>query len=218
MWGFVSKDVTKKQSDSTYIEGWTESASKKLVRKIEEPILGTFWADAHVKNQGATAGFRSSNVNLGVTGTPIALTKVNIIDKLVEMDQVMSEQNVPREGCWVVLPPWALARMRMSDIKDASMTGDGTSILRRRDGRVGMIGRFEIFESNMLSAVVDGANTVTRIPFGHKDGLTFATQLVKSEGPMRSDRFFGDLFRGLQVYGHKVIKPEAVGLLYAYAA
>lgn len=131
---------------------------------------------------------------------------------------MLSEQNVPREGCWVILPPWALQRVRTSDLKDASLTGDGTSILRRRDGRVGMVGRFEVFESNLLSQVTDGANQVTNIPFGHSCGLTFAAQLLESEGPMRSTDFFGDLYRGLQVYGWKTIKSEAIGHLYARAA
>jgi len=218
-WGWISKDVAKKQSDSTYMEGWTEAAAKDLQVAIETPILQSFYADAHVKNQGATAGIKSGNVNLGVTGAPVALDKTNIVDVITQMEQVLSEQNALSNNMgWIVLPPWAIQRIKTSDLKDASMTGDGVSILRRRDGRVGMIGCFEVFVSNLLSQVTDGANTPTHIPFGNMDGLTFATQLTENEGPMRSTDFFGNLYRGLQVYGWKVLKPEAIGHLYARPA
>lgn len=50
--------------------------------------------------------------------------------------------------------------------------------------------------------------------FGHSSALTFASQLVKNEGPMRSEFTFGDKYRGLQVYGYKVVKPEAMGHFY----
>ncbi|MCK5433547.1 MAG: hypothetical protein KAJ03_12435, partial [Gammaproteobacteria bacterium] len=92
--------------------------------------------------------------------------------------------------------------------------GDSTSIVRT--GLVGMIDRFEIYMSNLLATTVDGTDTVTNMIFCQKTGLTFASQLLENEGPMRSPDFFGDLYRGLQVYGYKVVKPEAFGHFYAY--
>jgi hypothetical protein len=40
-------------------------------------------------------------------------------------------------------------------------------------------------------------------------GLTFASQMTEME-TIRSETTFGDIVRGLQVYGYKVVKPEAL--------
>ena len=40
-------------------------------------------------------------------------------------------------------------------------------------------------------------------------GLTFASQMTNME-TLRSTSTFGDIVRGLQVYGYKVVKPEAI--------
>ncbi len=213
-WAFISDDVDKHQSDYNYIEDWTRDASEQLKINIDTGILADVYVDAHASNKGATAGVKSNSVNLGTTGAPIQLTKANIIDHIVNMGTVLDEQNVPENGRSIVLPPWACGLIKSSDLKDASLAGDGTSILR--NGRVGMIDRFEIFMSNLLSTVDDGGSKVTNMIFCQKTGLTFASQLLENEGPMRSPDFFGDLYRGLQVYGYEVIKPEAFGHFYAY--
>jgi hypothetical protein len=44
---------------------------------------------------------------------------------------------------------------------------------------------------------------------GHKMGFTFASQMTEME-TIRSETTFGNIVRGLQVYGYKVIKPEAL--------
>ena len=47
---------------------------------------------------------------------------------------------------------------------------------------------------------------------GHPSAITFASQMTKTE-QLRNQSDFGDLVRGLQVFGHKVVKPEALSLL-----
>ncbi len=44
---------------------------------------------------------------------------------------------------------------------------------------------------------------------GHKMGFTFASQMTEME-TIRSESTFGNIIRGLQVYGYKVVKPEAL--------
>ena len=43
-------------------------------------------------------------------------------------------------------------------------------------------------------------------------GITFASQMTNME-TIRSETTFGDIIRGLQVYGYKVVKPEALATL-----
>jgi hypothetical protein len=40
-------------------------------------------------------------------------------------------------------------------------------------------------------------------------GFTFASQMTNME-TIRSESTFGNIVRGLQVYGYKVVKPEAL--------
>lgn len=212
-WQLVADDVDKFQSDYNYVDDWTRDASEQLKITIDTQVLGDIYADAHASNAGATAGAQSSSYNLGTTGTPVALDKTNILDYIVDIGSVLDEQNVPESDRWLILPVWACGLIKKSDLKDASLSGDDTSIVR--NGRIGMIDRFMIYRSNLLATTTDGANTVTNIIAGHKSGLTFASQMLNSE-TLRAESTFGTLVRGLQVYGYKVIKPQSIAHLYAY--
>ena len=96
-------------------------------------------------------------------------------------------------------------------LKDASLAGDTTSILR--NGRIGMIDRFTLYVSHNLNNVVDGGNRCFNVIAGHKMGLTFASQMTEMES-IRAESTFGQIIRGLQIYGSKVIKPEALAVGY----
>ena len=209
----VLDDVMEIQSDINLMNTWSSDASEQLKINIDTYVLANVAVDVAAVNKGATAGRLSANLNLGATGAAVQLTKANIIDKLLEMGQVLDEQNVPETGRWVVMPAWAIRLLKSSDIKDASLTGDGTSPLR--NGRVGMIDRFTLYSSNLLPRYVD-TNSPFDIIAGHKVGLTFATQITKTE-TLRSETTFGTLMRGLQVFGMKVVKGDALVRLYAYA-
>ena len=77
-----------------------------------------------------------------------------------------------------------------------------------------MIDRFTLYASNLLPTAVEGAATATRIFAGHPHGLTFASQITKTE-TIRSERSFSNMLRGLQVYGSKVLDGIALTELYA---
>lgn len=202
-WNVAVDDVDKFQSDYSYIDDWTRDASEQLKIVIDTLVLGDIYGDAAAANAGATAGAISGDINLGVAATPKVLDKTNILDWIVDLGSVLDEQNVPETDRWVVLPVWACGMVKKSDLKDASLAGDSTSILR--NGRLGMIDRFMIYRSNLLANSGGEFNVIA----GHKSGLTFASQMLNSE-TLRAESTFGTLVRGLQVFGYKVIKPEAI--------
>lgn len=209
--GFEINDVDAYQADINLMDEFSSDASEQMKIVIDADVLAGLSADIVADNKGATAGVYS-NINLGATGAPVTLTKDNILDYIVDMGTVLDEQNVPSTGRWLVLPPWACGRIKKSDLRDASISGDGTSILR--NGRIGMIDRFTLYNSNNLPVVVDGADQVTDIIAGHKAGLTFAAQMVKME-TIKNPSDFGDLIRGLNTYGFKVIEGKYLTRLYA---
>lgn len=204
-WNFVADDVDKFQSDYDFINDWTTDASEQLKITIDTDVLGVVYAEAATGNFGTTAGVRSSAFNLGTSGTPVTLDKTNILDYIVDMGTVLDEQDVPESDRWLVLPPWACGMIKKSDLKDASLSGDDTSIIR--NGRVGMVDRFTIYKSNLLST--NSGDSSTNVIAGHKSAISFASQMLQNES-IRAESTFGTLFRGLQVYGYETIKPEGL--------
>jgi hypothetical protein len=184
---------------------------EQLKITIDTGVLALIDAGIDANNKGLTAG-RISDMNLGATGAPFALTATNILDAIVDMGTVLDEQNIPETGRWLVVPPWVAGLIKKSDMRNASISGDGVSLLR--NGRLGMIDRFTLYSSNLLPTATEGSATATRIFGGHPHGLTFASQISKVE-TLRSESTFGTLLRGLQVYGAKVLDGIAITELYA---
>lgn len=207
-------DIIAKQSDINQMNLWAEDSSEQLKISLDSEVLAFLPANVHADNTGASAGRISGNVNLGTQANAIQVTRNNILDQLMFLGQVLDEQNVPETGRFVVMPFWATTLLKLSDIKDASLTGDGTSPLR--NGLVGRIDRFMVYNSNLLPTNAGtGTEWTTVLLAGHKDAATFATQMTKTE-TLRSQSTFGDIMRGLVVYGYQMIKPEAMAVSYIY--
>ena len=207
----IEDDVDKVQSDINLMDTWTKDASEKMKIRIDSNILTSMLPGIAAINRGATAGRISTNINLGVTGTPLVLTSTNVTDFIVDVGTVLDEANCPESGRFMVVPAWMAGMIKKSDLKDASLTGDGTSILR--NGRLGMIDRFTLYMSHNINKVTDGGNSCFSVVAGTKMGLTFASQMTEMES-LRAESTFGNIVRGLQVYGSKVVKPEALALGY----
>jgi hypothetical protein len=212
-WSFVTEDLDKVQTDiKNFISEWTDDAAEQLKIVIDTDVLGNIYSDASAANQGLTAGRKSGDIVLGVAGTPFGVDKTNILDKIVDCGVVLDEQNVPETGRFMIITPWMAGLIKKSDLKDASLTGDSTSVMRT--GLLGTIDRFTLYYSNLLSGnTTDGVYCL----FGHEVATTFATQLVENK-VLDNPNGFGMLHRGLQVYGYKVCKPEALGTLLASKA
>lgn len=202
-WSFQMDDIADQQSFMNMMGPWAENASERLKIVVDTDVLAFLVGKAAAANRGATAGRISANVNLGIAATPVVISKTTVIDYIVDLGLVMDEQNIPEAGRKLVLPAWMSAQLKKSDLKDASITGDGSSVLR--NGRLGIIDRFELFNSNLLPKT--GANHYVFATHNH--ATTFAAQLTKTE-TLRAQSTFGDLMRGLMVYGRKVMEPTFI--------
>jgi hypothetical protein len=194
---------------------FSADAAEQMKIAIDSDVLDTISGASYAAtlvstNKGATAGAISASYNLGATSGPVQLTKANVLEYIIDCGSVLDEQNVPETGRWLLLPSWAANLIKKSDLKDASMTGESTTL---RNGRIGIIDRFTLYLSNNLMSVTDGSFTAYSCLFGTNAAITFAAQMTKME-TLRAESTFGDLVRGLNVYGFKIVKPEALGLLY----
>ena len=137
------------------------------------------------------------------------------LDVLAHMARLLDEQNVPEEGRWVVAPPSFYEQLSKSGSKLLSVdfnAGQGSI----RNGLVtsGKLRGFSMYKSNNIAATsaADG-----KILAGHMSAICTA-QTITSTEVIRDPDSFGDICRGLHVYGVKVLRPEAlVGAFYSLA-
>jgi hypothetical protein len=217
-WSFSTNDVDDIQTDlKDYVDQWMDVAMKQMAEAVDTDLLGNIYANCDAANFGTNgAGKISANIAMGVaSGTAVTVTKNDILEKLVDMGQVLDEQNVPKENRWVVIPSWFAGMMKKSDLKSASLMGDDTSVMR--NGKLGKVDDLNIYVSNLLSTGTDsGTAPCTYIPFGTSHGITFAAQITKNEHVVNPNDF-GVLHRGLMVYGYKTVKAVATGCMFAKA-
>lgn len=223
-------DVMEIQADIDQLSIWAEDAAEQMKIVVDTDVLADVTdvagegAQIESDNRGLTAGAISGDIDLGVAATPqfvsgagagtfagdTAANAEKIIDFIINCGQVLDEQNLPESGRFLVIPAWLAARIKRSDLKDASLSGDGVSI--SRNGRLGMIDRFTIYLSNLILPDT-GTPTAYPLLFGTTAALTFAAQFTKME-TLRSERSFSNLLRGLQVFGYRVVNGFALGLAH----
>lgn len=200
----VLDDVDSVQADVKLMDMFTNDATQQMRIAIDGDVLNGVKAAAATANKGATAGVLSGNINLGTDASPRAITKANVLDLILDAGQVLDEQNVPETGRWMVIPAWMAAMIKSSELRQAYLTGDNQSTLRT--GKIGMIDRFTVYISNNLPKTGDGDSYIMA---GTKDAISFASQMTNVE-TLRAQTTFGNIVRGLNVYGYAVTKPEAL--------
>jgi hypothetical protein len=200
----VEDDIDKVQSDIKLMEAWSRDASEQMKIKIDQRVLTDILPDIAAINKGATAGRVTASVNLGTTGAPRAVDKTNVLDFIVDVGQVLDEANCPESDRFMVIPAKMAAIIKKSALQNVYVSGDSMSIVR--NGKLGMVDRFTLYLSHNLNVASGGKFSIIA---GNKMGFTFASQMTNME-TIRSQATFGDIIRGLQVYGYKVVKGEAL--------
>jgi len=221
-------DVLAHQSDMDLMNMFTDDAAKQLKINIENECFFNWFVTegADADNKGASAGALSAEYNLGTDAAPIVQTTPrNVLDAILRMSAALDEQNVPEEGRWLILSPYERQLLMQTEIAQAYFTGDNSSTIRT--GKIGMLDRFEVYVSNLLpkgaagkalvsgldatsgGASATGAKARRMMVAGTKHACAFASQISKTE-PLRNQTDFGDIVRGLAVYGRKVVKSEAL--------
>jgi len=219
--------IDEHQNDIKLMTQWADNATKNEKIKIDTDVLAFYCGTSPYStpgpdstNRGSTAGAISGLYDLGVSTAPYEVTTANVIKLLAMAEAVLGENNVPDDDEWFFVMPRVMAMLlKTSDIKDASMMGDGTSALR--SGRLGRLLNFTLYASNLLpkGSGTGGVDPTTGklcfyCLFGHKYGLTFASQFTETNYIDNPETTFGRFIKALHVFGRKVIKPSAIGMAY----
>jgi hypothetical protein len=206
-------DIDAYQSNIALMNEFSDNAGMQIKQDTESDIFADIYPDSATYNEGATAGYISRNINLGVSGTPLPITSADILALIVKSMQCLDEYSAPKTDRWGVLAAWMKSLTLLSELKDASLSGDGTSIMR--NGRMGRIADCTLFESNKLTTATDGAHTCFYPMFGQKRALCFAANINKTDRE-KIPGTFQEAIKGLTVCGWKVLKGEALVVPYVY--
>lgn len=217
---FAVDDVQAKQANKDYMTAQAGQAAIDVMNDIDTNVLGTIYSDADADNTvltggGTLAGAQSHSYNVGGVSAPLQITTTNVIDFFVNVNAILDEAEAPQEGRFCVVPPWMNAMFLLSDLKNASVTGDTNSILKG-NGRVGYnVGNVQPYVNSHLSTTTDSGHTCWRIVFGVKGCFHFAQQLKKFE-EIRDKDYWETFVRGKETYGFEVSNAENLGTGLVY--
>ena len=129
------------------------------------------------------------------------------IDVLSRMARLLDEANVPEEGRFFVASPEFYEILVQSSSKLLSVdynAGQGSI----RNGLVssGKLRGFEMYKTNNIAAA---SNAAGKVIAGHMSA-TATAQTITSTEVIRDPDSFGDIVRGLHVYGATVLRPGAL--------
>jgi len=191
-YAFKIDDVLSAQGDIDMLAEASKDAAESMRIAVETDVLANVVTDATT------------------IGSQTTITSSNILTSILDIAKELDELNIPEEGRFIVLPPSMISLLKQSELRQAYLTGDATSPLR--NGQVGQVDRFTVYQSNMLYTPASGTDaTYTHVLAGHPKAITFASQFTNTE-TVRLESTFGDGVRGLKVYGRKVVTPDCLAV------
>ena len=248
---FQIDDIEKKQSHVNWLDLATNRAAYKLADAYDQdilgyisgyeydPVAGTWSARSSAVGTpseksadvdellGIHKLTRANFVSGGSTADSIAVGNAGTYDAtplavLSRMARLLDQQNVDKEGRWVVVDPVFEEILRDENSKfmnDFYQKGEALS-----NGRVASdkVRGFRLYSSNNLPFLGTGPSTADNngssanfgvIVAGIDSAIATAEQINKTES-FRSPFGFSDVVRGMHMYGRKILRPT--GLLRAH--
>lgn len=142
-------------------------------------------------------------------GTVIVDTGDKAYNELRRLMIKLDEASVPRQGRWVVVPPWYHGLlMDTQKFIDASASGSTDPLL---NGHVGRAAGFDIRVSNNTPNPTTDNRVIIA---GYPGAIAYAEQINKTEA-YRPDDSFSDAVKGLHLYGAKLVRPDGIAVVTA---
>lgn len=193
---FALDDVDEAQVQGDIVGPATDAMGFAIANEMDQRIAGRY-VDA------------MANSNIGTAGVPLAITSLNIVEKLGLVAQNLDEANVPQDTRWGVVPPWFIHKLELADI---TLNTDNSDTMA--NGFAGRALGFTFYISNNVSEATPATHTGARIMFGYRGTITLAQQIAKVE-QIRDKDDWRSYYRALNVYGIKTIRPNTLAAMIA---
>ena len=211
---FIVDDIETNMSHVNFRDVATSSAAYALRDAFDSGVIATMFAGVSASSPNHILGSDSAtdlaagtfdgtgNLDIGY-----ASGEHDPIDVLSHMARLLDEQNVPEEGRWFLANPEFYEQLVATSSKLMSVdfnAGQGSI----RNGLVssGLLRGFNMYKSNNIAATTNAAGKVIA---GHMSSTCTAQTITNTE-VLRDPSSFGDIVRGLHVYGAKVLRPGAL--------
>jgi hypothetical protein len=207
---FVVDDIETSMSHVNFKEVAASSAAYALRDAFDSAVLTAAFAGVSTSAPDHTLGTDSAtHLGAGVYdgSGAVGLDVTDPLDLLARMARLLDEQNVPEEGRWFVAGPEFYEELSQSGSKLLSVdfnAGQGSI----RNGLVtsGKLRGFSMYKSNNIASP---SNADGKCLAGHMSAISTA-QTITSTEVIRDPDSFGDICRGLHVFGVKVLRDEAL--------
>ena len=211
---FIVDDIETNMSHVNFKEVASSSAAYALKDSYDAAVLATMFAGVSASSPDHIIGADAAAGTGGVAETTASVdllgsdgTGVDAIDLMARMARLLDDQNVPEEGRWFVAPPSFYEELAQSGSKLLSVdfnAGQGSI----RNGLVssGKLRGFDMYKSNNIATPTTATGKVMA---GHMSSTATANTILSTE-VLRDPTSFGDIVRGLHVYGAKVLRDDAL--------
>ena len=216
---FIVDDIETNMSHVNFKEVASSSAAYALKDSYDAAVIASMFSGLSASSPDHIIGSNSSTADATMAHATNSVdllgsdgTGVDALDLMARMARLLDDQNVPEEGRWFVAGPDFYEELGKSGSKLLSVdfnAGQGSI----RNGLVssGKLRGFDMYKSNNIA---DTSNASGKVLAGHISSTATANTILSTE-VIRDPSSFGDIVRGLHVYGAKVLRPEAlVGAFY----
>jgi len=191
---FTVDDIDNLQANVNLMDAASAKAAYAL-RDTADQFIAAQYTDA-----GIVTGLGTTNSPLTVTSDGAsATTKGSTL--LSIFARRLDDAKVPKDGRWMVIPPWLEQKLIMEKVV-LPMVGTDANYTNGRIGQT-VFG----FDLRTSHNVPNASAAKYRILAGVNDAITYAEQIVGVEA-FRPEKRFADAVKGLHVYGGKVIRPD----------
>ena len=163
---------------------------------------------------GDFGGTDGNSIAIKPDGTGVA-TPLQILNRFTRLLDI---NNVPTEGRWCVVDPVFLELLSDEDSKFMNHDYQMTEALANGQIVSGKVRGFTMYMSNNLPFLGTGPGTVAAagntdnhgfIIAGQNSAAATASQINRTE-QLRDTQSFGDVIRGMHMYGRKILRPESL--------
>jgi hypothetical protein len=185
---FRVDDIDTAQTDIAFMSEAMRKSGYKLNDTADQYLAG--------KYTGCGISRNTSNACVDLTST-------NVVTEFLMTGQLMDEGNADREGRFAAIPPWVLTKLTIAGID--TLTDNNPTFL---NGFIGRALGFDFYVSNNVSkdsTAFAGCKVICGIK---GETFTFAEQLIKIETYRQTDEGFGDVIKGLHVYGGRILQAD----------
>ena len=212
---FIVDDIEERLSHINFASVGASSAAYTLKDTMDSEVLSAMFSGVSTStpdHQLGGDGTGSAIANF-TSGDPIDMgngsSELSPLKIMARMARLLDDSQVPEEGRWFVAKPEFYEELADTDSKLMSSDfNQGAGGVRNGLVASGQIRGFSMYKSSNVPATT-GSTATGQCLGGHISSTATAQSILNIE-TLRDTDTFGDIVRGLHVYGRQVLRDDAI--------